>query len=56
MKGFFKIYETAEANIKPLDSIAATLLNLNFFDLSIISFIKRLDFKLYFKKITKLRS
>ena len=34
MKGLFSRYETAEANTKPLDSIAATLLKLNFFDFS----------------------
>ena len=36
MKGLFNRYETAEANTKPLDSIAATLENSNFFDLSTI--------------------
>ena len=36
IKGFLRIYETADAKTKPLDSIAATLLNLNFFDLSTI--------------------
>ena len=42
MNGLFKIYETAEANTKPLDSIAAILLNLNFrfFNNSIYSFFK----------------
>ena len=30
MKGFFKIYETAEAKTNPLDSIAAILSNLSF--------------------------
>tara|TARA_B100000795_G_C22422779_1_gene295100 strand:- start:352 stop:504 length:153 start_codon:yes stop_codon:yes gene_type:complete len=36
IKGFFKIYETAEANKNPLDSIAAILVKLNFFDRSTI--------------------
>ena len=36
MKGFFKIYETADANTKPRDSIAAIFVKLNFFDFSII--------------------
>ena len=36
MKGFFKIYEIAEAKTKPLDSIAAILSNLSFFDFSTI--------------------
>ena len=34
MKGLFNRYETAEANTKPLDSIAAILLKLNFLDFS----------------------
>ena len=36
MKGFFIRYETADAKTKPLDSIAAILSTLYFFDLSII--------------------
>ena len=36
MKGFFKRYETADAKTNPLDSIAAILSTLYFFDLSII--------------------
>ena len=35
-KEFFKIYDTAEANTKPLDSIAAIFVKLYFFDLSMI--------------------
>ena len=36
MKGFLSKYDTAEANTKPLLSIAAILSILKFFDLSII--------------------
>ena len=36
MKGFFSRYETADAKTNPLDSIAAILSTLYFFDLSII--------------------
>ena len=36
MNGFFKIYETADAKTKPLDSIAAILVKLNFFERSTI--------------------
>ena len=43
MNGLFKIYETVEANIKPLDSMAETLSKLIFFDISIILSISILE-------------
>ena len=36
MNGFLRMYEIADANTNPLDSIAAIFVKLNFFDLSTI--------------------